>query len=218
MVQKINKYATTNTLVLLGIVLGFLFGSFLPELALKQELIGQIFISLLKMLVVPLVFSSIFIAILGLGSVERLKSIGIRTIALYVLTTALAVLLAIVAMNIFPVGEAVSSDGLVFEKASQITPFSFSSMILSFIPTNIFKSLSDGAMMPIIVFSIFLGVASLHLKEEKQKSMFELFRGVSDAILVMAEWIIRLTPIGVFSLLSYVVADQGIHVIIGFWK
>jgi len=218
MIQKINKYATTNTLVLLGIVLGFLFGSFLPELALKQEVIGQIFISLLKMLVVPLVFSSIFIAILGLGSVERLRSIGIRTIALYILTTALAVLLAIVAMNTFPVGEAVPSDGLVFEKASQIAPFSFSSMILSFIPTNIFKSLSDGAMMPIIVFSIFLGVASLHLKEEKQKSMFELFRGVSDAILVMAEWIIRLTPIGVFSLLSYVVADQGIDVIIGLWK
>jgi len=218
MIQSMKKHISTNTLVIIGMILGLLFGSFFPEIAIQQQIIGQVFISLLKMLVVPLVFSSIFIAILGLESLSRLKTIGIRTIGLYVLTTALAVLLAIVAMNLFPAGEAVSSDGLVFEKAAEIAPFSFSAMILSFIPTNIFNSLANGAMMPIIVFSVFLGVASLHLEKTKQKSMLEFFTGISDAILVMAEWIIRLTPIGVFSLLSYVVADQGIDVILGLWK
>jgi len=100
MIQKIKQYATTNTLVLLGIFLGIIFGSFLPELALQQEVVGQMFISFLKMLVVPLVFSSIYVAIMGLGSLEDLKTIGLRTIGFYLFTTALAVLLAIVAMNI----------------------------------------------------------------------------------------------------------------------
>ena len=218
MLKKIKRYSTTNTLVILGIVLGVLFGSFLPELALEQKIIGASFIAFLKMLVVPLVFASIFVAILGLGSLEHLKNIGLRTIGLYLLTTALAVVLAIVAMNIFPIGEAVSSKGLEFAKAASIAPFSFESMILSFIPTNVFNSLSSGAMMQIIVFAILFGVASLHLDTELQKPLVNFFTAVSEAMLKMAEWIILLTPIGVFSLISYVIADQGIEVVLGLWK
>jgi len=218
LIRRIKKYSTTNTLVMLAIVLGILFGSFLPEIALKQELIGQIFISLLKMLVVPLVFSSIFVSILGLGSLDDLKNIGLKTIGLYLLTTALAVFLAIIAMNLFPVGEAVSSDGLMFEKASEVAPFSFSAMILSFIPTNIFGSLANGEMMQVIVFSIFLSVASLHLEFDRQETMLNFFTAISNAMLTIAEWIIKLTPIGVFSLISYVIAEQGVEVVLGLWK
>ena len=218
MIKKIKKYTTTNTLVLLGIFFGALFGSFFPELALEQKVIGTAFIYFLKMLVVPLVFASIYVAILGLGSLEHLKNIGLKTIGLYLLTTALAVLLAIIAMNIFNVGEVVSSDGLEYAKASTIAPFSLSTMILSFIPTNIFNSLSSGAMMQIIVFAILFGVASLFLKEEEQKLMVSFFTAISNAMLKMAEWVILMTPIGVFSLISYVIADQGIDVILGLWK
>ena len=218
MVKTIKKYSTTNTLVLVAIILGALFGSFLPELALQQKIIGTIFISLLKMLVVPLVFASIYISILGLGSIEHLKRIGIKTIGLYMLTTALAVLLAIIAMNIFNIGEQVSHEGLEYAKAATIAPFSASNMILSFIPTNIFASLSNGSMMQIIVLAIFFGVASLHLPVKTQEPLIALFTSVSDAMLVIAEWIIKLTPIGVFSLISYVIADQGIEVILGLYK
>ncbi|NOR58722.1 MAG: cation:dicarboxylase symporter family transporter [Sulfurimonas sp.] len=218
MLQNIKKYSTTNTLVIFGIVLGVAFGSLLPELALKQQVIGQIFISFLKMLVVPLVFSSIYVAIMGLGSLDDLKSIGLRTIGLYLLTTALAVFLAITVMNIAPIGEAVSSEGLVYAKATEIAEFSFERMILSFIPTNVFSSLSDGSMMQIIVFSILFAMPSMHIHEDRQELMLDFFTGVTNAMLIMAEWIIKLTPIGVFSLISYVIADQGIDVVLGLWK
>jgi len=218
MIQRIKKYSTTNTLVILGIILGVLFGSFLPDLALEQQVVGQMFISFLKMLVVPLVFSSIFVSILGLGSLEELKKIGLRTIGLYLMTTALAVFLAIVAMNLIPVGEAVSSEGLEYAKASEIPGFSISTMLLSFIPTNIFSSLTNGAMMQIIVFSILFSIASLHLEFHRQETMLDFFTAVTNAMLTMAEWIIKLTPIGVFSLISYVIADQGIEVVLGLWK
>ncbi len=218
MIHKVKKYATTNTLVIVGIVLGVLFGIFMPELALEQKIIGAMFIAFLKMLVVPLVFASIFIAILGLGSIQHLKTIGLRTIGLYLLTTALAVTLAIVAMNLFPIGEAVSSEGLEFAKASTIAPFSLEVMVLSFIPTNIFSALSAGSMMQIIVFAIFFGVAALSLKKEYQEPLEKLFTSVSEVMLKMAEWVILMTPIGVFSLISYVIAEQGIDVVLGLWK
>ena len=218
MIKKLKKYTTTNTLVVLGIILGAVFGIVFPELALKQKLIGTAFISFLKMLVVPLVFASIYTAILGLGSLEHLKRIGLKTIGLYLLTTALAVVGAIVAMNIFDIGHKVSSEGLSYAKVATIAPFSFSSMILSFIPTNIFHSLSSGSMMQIIVFAILFGVASLYLKKEEQKPIFEFFTAVGNAMLKMAEWVILMTPLGVFSLISYVIAEQGIDVVLGLWK
>jgi len=217
-IKKIKKYATTNTLVLLGIILGVFFGIYFPELALEQKVIGTVFIAFLKMLVVPLVFSSIYIAILGLGSLEHLKNIGLKTIGLYLLTTALAVLLAIIAMNIFTIGEHVSGEGLEYAKAASLASFSFESMILSFIPINVFNALSTGSMMQIIVFSILFGVASLYLKPVEQEPIVKFFTAVSEAMLKMAEWVILMTPIGVFSLISYVIADQGIDVVVGLWK
>jgi len=156
-----------NGQVIIGILLGILFGMFIPSLALEQQVIGNVFVSLLKMIVVPLVFASIFIAIAGLGSLERLKNIGLKTLGLYLLTTALSVLLAIAVMNIINIGEATSSAGLVFEKAKTVQDVTFSSMILSFIPTNIFNSLASGAMMQIIIFSVLLSITSLYLPDEE---------------------------------------------------
>ena len=218
MVKKIKKYATTNTLVVFGIIAGALFGIFFPELALKQKMIGTAFVYFLKMLVVPLVFASIFVAIVGLGSIEHLKRMGLKTIGLYILTTALAVVAAIIAMNIFHIGEHVSSAGLAYAKASALAPFSFESMILSFIPTNIFNALSNANMMQIIVFAILFGVASLYLTQKQQEPLVNFFNAISEAMLKMAEWVILLTPIGVFSLISYVIAEQGIDVVFGLYK
>jgi Na+/H+-dicarboxylate symporter len=218
LINRVKKYTTTNSLVILAILFGALFGVFFPQLALEQKIIGSIFISFLKMLVVPLVFASILTAIIGLGSLEHLKKIALKTLLLYISTTALAVLAAIVAMNIFSVGESVASAGLSYEKAAAIEPFSLSDMVLSFIPTNIFSALSEGSMMQIIVFAILLGVASLYLKPSEQKPLFDFFSALTSAMLKIAEWIILLTPIGVFSLISYVIAQQGIDVVLGLWK
>jgi Na+/H+-dicarboxylate symporter len=214
----VKKYTTTNTRVFIGIVLGGFFGSLFPELALEQKIIGQVFVSFLKMLVVPLVFASVYIAILGLGSLENLKKIGLKTIGLYILTTALATFSAIIAMHLLHIGEVLDSETLSFTKASQVIPFSLQNMILSFIPTNIFAALSDGSMMQIILFAILFGVASLYLKPSEQEPMFRFFNAVSEAMLKMAEWVIRMTPLGVFSLISYVVAEQGLDVVVDLWK
>ena len=208
----------TNRLVVIGIVLGILFGMFLPEWALAQKALGKAFVAFLKMLVVPLVFASIYVAISGLGGLEQLRRIGLKTVGLYVLTTALAVLLAIMAMNLFPIGDAVSSAGLSYDRAKDVAPFSLGSMLLSFIPTNIFNSLATGSMMQVIVFAILFGIASLYLEEKHHSVMLDVFTGISEAMLKLARWVILFTPLGVFSLISYVVADQGVQTIIDLWK
>ncbi|MDY0121313.1 MAG: dicarboxylate/amino acid:cation symporter [Sulfurimonas sp.] len=218
MIHKAKKYATTNTLVLFALFLGVFFGIYFPELALEQKVIGSAFISFLQMLVAPLVFSSIIVAIIGLGSLEHLRSMGLRTIFLYILTTSLATLLAIASMNIFSIGAVSSEQDLVFTGVDTLSTFSFEAMLLSFIPKNIFASLSNGSMMQIIVFAILFGVAALSLGSSQKESLEGFFTAVSNVMLKMAEWVILLTPVGVFSLISYVIADQGIDVVLGLWQ
>ena len=218
MFQLIQRHSSLNKLVVAGILLGIVFGIVLPEIALQQKVIGMAFVSFLKMLVVPLVFASIFAAVSGLGTLEQLKNIGLKTILLYLLTTALSVLLAIIMMNIFNIGDVVSSEGLVYAKAGEVDDFSGTKMFLSFIPTNIFQALATGDLMKVIVFGVLLGIATLYLEDEDHKTLLKISTAMSNAMLKIAEWVIKLTPIGVFSLISYVVAEQGIDVIIGLWK
>ncbi len=206
-----------NVQVLIGIVLGIIFGILAPNLALEQKLIGDMFVALLKMLVVPLVFASIYTALTGLGSIDKLKNIGLKTITLYIVTTALAVLLAIIAMNIVHIGHPMSASGLEYAKASEIKPFSFHDMIMSFIPSNVFNSLASGSMMQIIVFAIFLAMASFKLEKKSQEVLFDFFTAINNAMFYIAQWVINLTPIGVFSLISYIIAKQGIGVILNLW-
>jgi len=207
-----------NAFVIYGIILGLLFGLYLPQIAVQQQVIGQAFVSLLKMLVIPLVFSSIYLAIAGLGSAEHLKQIGLRTVGLYLLTTALSVILAIASMNVFNIGEVTKSVGLTYEKANTIAQFSFSDMLLSFIPSNIFSSMSEGSMMPIIVFSTLFALASFSLQSHHKNSLLSFFGAINENMLKMADWVIKLTPLGVFSLISYVVAFQGVDAIFGLWQ
>jgi len=207
-----------NVQVFLGILLGILFGILLPTLALEQKLVGDMFVSLLKMLVVPLVFASIYTALTGIGSMEKLKQIGLKTIGLYLLTTALAVILAIIAMNLFPIGEFLSPDKLNIPKEiSNLKPFSFHDMFMGFIPSNVFNSLATGQMMQIIIFAIFLALASFKLEQKHQDVLFDFFTSINEAMFHIAKWIINLTPIGIFSLISYIIAEQGINVILNLW-
>ena len=143
---------------------------------------------------------------------------GLRTIFLYILTTSLAVILAITSINIFSINAPSSEQDLVFNELETFATFSFETMLLSFIPKNIFASLSDGSMMQIIVFALFFGVAALSLKSSQKESLESFFTAVSNVMLKMAEWVILLTPLGVFSLISYVIAEQGIDVVLGLWQ
>jgi len=207
-----------NVQVIIAIILGIVVGLYIPAIATSLKFIGVVFVNLLKMLVVPLIFASIFTAIAGLGGIEKLKKKGVKTLFFYILTTAFATFLAIVAMNLFPIGEPTTAAGLVYEKAAAIKPFSLESMLVSFIPTNIFNSLTSGSMMQIIVFSILLAVSSLYLENHQQDTLYNFFWAITNAMLEMSKWIIKLTPIGLFSLISFVVADQGVDILINLWK
>ena len=210
-----KKFLTTENLTIFAILSGIGFGVFLPELALKQEIIGQVFLALLKMLIVPLIFASIFVAIVNLGSAEALKNIGSKAFLYYFSTTALAVFLGLIVVNILNPG--VSLNIMPPEIVPEVATFSIEQFILGFVPTNIIQSLANGSIIQIIVFTILLAIATLHTQENYRNSLINFFSALNETMMVLAQWIIKLTPIGVFSLISFVIAEKGIENLTSLW-
>jgi proton glutamate symport protein len=212
--ERTLNFRSTENLTLLGIILGILFGLYLPEFALKQQIIGEVFLTLLKMLIMPLILASVIIAVMGLGSIEKLKRMGLRVIAYYMSTTALAVLMGLIIVNIIDPGDSAPMPSEVIH-TKELT---ISGLILSLFPSNVFASLSEGKVLQVIFFAIMFGVASLYIVKEKRELMHNFFEGVNDTMLVIANWIVKLTPVGVFSILSYMVAKEGVDKILSLWE
>jgi Na+/H+-dicarboxylate symporter len=209
-----TRVFSTENLTLLSIIIGILFGVFLPEIAINFELLGSLFLSLLKMLIVPLIFASIFMAILNIGNVEQLKNIGSKAFIYYFSTTALAVIMGIIIVNLINPGYEHEITTATLNTAPQVKEFSVADFILSFVPTNIVNSLANGSIIQIIFFTILLAVATLYLNDEKQTPLRNFFDSLNEAMMKLAHWVIALTPVGVFGLVSYVVADKGLESLI----
>ncbi|WP_456384601.1 dicarboxylate/amino acid:cation symporter [Persephonella sp.] len=210
-----KKFITVENLTVVGIVLGVLAGLYLPELMLNLKFIGDVFLNLLKMIVIPLIFVSIFMSIASLASLDDLKNMGIKAIIYYFSTTALAVLTGVIITNIVKFD---TSDIPKGEKPPEVGEFTLETFLDNLIPSNIFESFAEGKAIHVILFSILFAIAVVGLANAKKDRVVGFFDGTNDALMKIAKWIIALSPVGVFSLIGYVVADKGIGVIISLWQ
>ena len=215
-----KRFLSVENLTLVAIFVGIAFGYYFKEAALAIEVVGQIYLALLKMLIIPLVVASIFVAITSLEDTSELKSIGLLAFAYYLTTTALAVTLGLVIFNIFEpgAGKAVLTDLTSSAHLPQPKELSISDFLLSFIPTNIFEALSKGAILPIIFFTILFSVAALFIETPKRQTLFNFFDAINDSMMVLAKWVITLTPLGVFALLAATVAKHGLEPIFNLYS
>ncbi len=220
MAGAMKKLWSVENLTLLAIFVGIAFGYYFKDAALAIEVVGQIYLALLKMLIIPLVVASIFVAITSLEDTSELKSIGLLAFAYYLTTTALAVTLGLVIFNIFEpgAGKAILSGMDTAAHTVQPKELSLADFLLSFIPTNIFEALSKGAILPIIFFTILFSVAALFIEIPKRQTLFRFFDAINDSMMVLAKWVITLTPLGVFALLAATVAKHGLEPIFNLYS
>jgi len=212
----LRRLFSIENLTFIAIILGILSGVYLKDIVINLKLVGNAFLNLLKMITIPLIFASIFVSIASLASIKDIKDMGIKAIVYYFSTTALAVFTGIVVVNFInfsPVdGMNLSSDGFEHKK------FTVEALIQSFIPSNIFQSLVEGKVLHVIIFSILFAIAVLKLQQSKKEVITRFFEGVNDSMLTVAKWIINLSPLGVFALVSYIVADKGLGSILSLWQ
>lgn len=211
-----KRLLTLENLTLLGIVLGIIAGVYLPGVALHLNLMGKAFLDLLKMIALPLVFFSVFASVVNLGSVSRLGELGWKAILYYLLTTFLSVLTGIVVVNLILSIFPPVSVGQVAGEVS-IKRFTLEELVRSFIPSNIVKSFYDFQVLHVILIAMLFGSAALFLPERERNFISTFVNSFDKLVMKVATWIIALSPVGVFALIAYVIADKGLGVIASLW-
>lgn len=199
-----------------GALLGILLRDLFPESLFVQNyltqglfhIIGTIFISCLKMLVVPLVFVSLVCGVSSLSEPSKLGSLGGKTLLFYLFTTAVAITLAIVLANIIEPGSshlAAASGSFTVSQAP-----SLSQILIDMVPTNPFRSLTEGKMLQIIVFAIIFGFAISHIGA-KGKRVAELFQDLNEVVIRVVTLIMLFAPYGVFALMAKLSLTLGVE-------
>jgi len=207
-----KKFLNTENLTFIGIISGFLLGVYFPGFSKKIQLLGEIFLTLLKLIIVPLVFTSVFVAIISLGNIKKFKNLGTKTLMYYFTTTGLSIILGLILVNLIKPGENFQVPYTI-ENVPKIKTLSFKELIWSIIPSNPFESFVKGEILQIIFFSIIFGLSVLTLDKHKISSLINFFDALNHALINLTKWIIKLTPVGVFSLVSYTVAEVGVDII-----
>lgn len=195
----ITKWALWKQ-ILLAIILGAILGIAAPQLVPAVKPLGDIFLRLLKMLIAPLVLFTLISGVCKMGDIKSLRTVGVRIVGFYVITTLISATLGLGLALITQPGRGVT-DLLVAEKAGKTVSYSFIDNAIKWIPTNIFESLSTGNTLQIIVFALLTGVILLSLGDE-YKEFVNMIDKAAGVMLKMTDLVMKFSPIGIFALIA----------------
>ncbi|WP_074013376.1 glutamate/aspartate:proton symporter GltP [Candidatus Sodalis sp. SoCistrobi] len=212
--------------ILVALILGILLGAILHDQGEIRDWTitnllspaGDIFIRMIKMIVVPIVVATLVVGIAGIGDAKKLGSIGFKTILYFEIITTLAIILGITLANVFHPGHGIDMSTLAvvdISKYEQTTVevqsggHSLVGTLLSLIPANIFASMAKGDMLPIIFFSVLFGLGLASLPENTRAPLLNVFNAVAETMFKVTHMVMRYAPVGVFALISVTVATFG---------
>jgi Na+/H+-dicarboxylate symporter len=205
--------------VLVALILGVAFGLIASNVMGQEEAtafidtrirwIGLAFINLIRMLIVPLIFTTLVAGVIAMGDPKRLGSLGLKTIALYLTTTLFANVIGLTFGTLFRPGEGADLGTVEAVPVSTEAP-SIVDRLLNIIPTNPVAALADGNVLAIIFFSLLLGVGVI-ATGKAGKPVGDLFNSASEVVLKITHYVMEVAPFGVFALVSYTAASQGLE-------
>lgn len=209
--------------IFIGLVLGIVVGAIFfanPSVERILQPIGDIFLRLIKMIVIPIVVSSIIVGVAGVGDIKKLGKLGGKTILYFEIITTVALLVGLLSANIFQPGNGIDMSAIQQTDISQysqttkeVEKHSMVDTFVNIVPENLFTSMTEGDMLAIIFFSIMfgLGVAAIG---EKGKPVLRFFQGTADAMFYVTNLIMKFAPFGVFALIGVTVSKFGVESLI----
>ena len=214
-----------HTKILLALLAGIPLGLLLGPRAEEIRPIGTLFVRLIRMIVVPLVFSSLFVGTASLGDIRKLGRIGAKTLAFYFCTTAVAVTIGLLLCNLARPGAALpeatrtalmESYAAEAGKAIEIAHEKpgLVETLIGIVPENPLASLADGNMLQIIFFAILFGVAVTMLPAGRGRPIVDFFAGISEAMIRIVHIVMKLAPLGVLALIAAVVGQFGAEILV----
>lgn len=195
--------------ILIALVLAVFYGAYFPEGVSYVSWMGDVFLRSLKMVIVPLILSSIISGVTNIGNAENLGKLGLKTITYYVSTSTLAILVGLFLVNIFQPG--VGADLGLSKQIEEldIARESFGDTFLNIIPTNIFESFLKADMLSIIFFAILFGFFITQISDKYKTPLTNFFDATFEVMMKITMFIIKFAPLGILGIVAETVSEQA---------
>ena len=203
----------------LGMVLGILAGLVAPYVNFEAQWFrpfGQLFINLVRMLVVPLVFATLVAGAASVSDIGKLGRVAVKTLLFFFVVTGIATGVGLGLADVFHPGVGLSID-LGSAAAKEVAKPDIGQVLMNIVPVNPMESMAKGSMLQIIFFAVVFGF-SLSMCGEKAKIVAQFFNGLAEIMIKMTSLVMLYAPIGVFALIAYTVAAQGLSVLLPLLK
>lgn len=214
------KKLSLSTYIILGLVLGIIVGAVAPDLGVAMKPLGDIFIRMIKMIVVPLIFFSLIMGIAGTGDFSKLGRLGGKAIIWFEVATTIALLIGLVVVNLLEPGVGVQIQHGVteaVEKAANAKPLDHIQMIVNIVPTNIVDAMARADMLEIIFFACIFAIAAAKAGKNGQK-VIELSKDITHIMFNVTHFVMKVSPIGIFGAIAHTVGMYGLEVLVPLLK
>ena len=205
--------------ILVAIVVGAAFGHFFPEAAVSLRFVGQIFLRLIRTIVAPLLFATLVVGIAGHSNLRQVGRMGVKSLVYFEVVTTLALLIGWAAITISRAGEGITLPGSV--DASQLpaaTSRTWQEIVLHIFPENIAKSVVDGEILQVVVFSVIFGSALAMVGEARRRPLLAFAESLAETMFKFTGIVMLLAPLGVGSAIAYTVGHLGVGVLVNLAK
>ena len=212
---KPKKGIGLTTQIFIGLILGIIFGYAFPNYGVQLKPIGDMFIRMIKMIVVPLVVSSLIMGIAGTGDFKKLGRLGVKSIIWFEIATTIALFVGLFVVNVFQPGvgvNVVAGDASSAAAAAKKT-IDMTTMLVNIVPTNFVDAMARGDMLQIITFSTFFGVAAAAMGAQG-KPIVDISISVAEVMFKFTYYVMKLAPIGVFALIAFTVGKFGLGMLL----
>lgn len=206
--------------ILIGIVLGIVTGLIVGPSTIYLKPIGNIFLSMINMIIVPLVLASMTVGITSIHDPKKLSRVGGKTLLLYLLTTLVAIFFGLVLAKLFDIGVGLdlhAKTQTAIQSPITAPSLTIGDILLSLIPSNPFAAMVNGNILQVIMFSVFLGLA-INFSGEKGKPLLNFFSSLADVMYRLTSIVMEFAPFGVFAIMAWIAGTFGLSVLLPLLK
>ncbi|ADJ28263.1 dicarboxylate/amino acid:cation symporter [Nitrosococcus watsonii] len=196
-------------LIIVGVIAGVLAGWYAGPRMEAVAWLGTLFLNALKMTIIPLILSAVITGVASLGDVRKLGRVGTITICYYACTTAIAVAIGLLMVNLIQPGSGISiGEGPIPEGVAAKGEMGIEDILLSLVSPNLVNAAAEGQLLPLIVFAILFS-ATLTTLGDKGQPVLAFFEGINEAMMKLVVWIMYLAPVGIFALIAARLGQTG---------
>jgi Na+/H+-dicarboxylate symporter len=218
----IAAYATSRRSLTAWILVGLLAGADLghdaPAVAVKLQLLGTIFLRLIRVIIAPLLFAVLVVGIAGHADLKKVGRLGIKSLVYFEVVSTIAMLIGLAAINLSRAGEGVRLPAAAASQPLNLSPHTASQLITDIFPENIAKSVAEGQVLQIVVFSILFAMALALVPEPKRRPVLAFAESLSETMFKFTNIVMYVAPIGVFGAMAYTVGQMGLTVLLPLLK